>query len=189
MGASRIWWSISASSACSSSDCPCRIRICGGGLLRAATAGYRSTGRFRNVTPCTLRKCRRLLASAREVDRLLASPADTPDIPWHLIAGTGQPNRVAARLGANEFEHLVTNEGDGTVPLASAWLTEPSGWPSRRRAGSFTQGTATGPITQSLAIPWPRLATRASEGGKPAGVKGWSDSVSSRHIRPGGGRF
>lgn len=65
---------------------------------------------------------RQLLATARKVDRLLAGPADTPDIPWHLIAGTGQPTKIAARLGDNEFEYLVTNDGDGTVPLASALL-------------------------------------------------------------------
>jgi hypothetical protein len=65
---------------------------------------------------------RKLLSAAGGVERLLAVPADTPGIPWHLIAGTGQQTRVAARVAGGEFQYRVTSEGDGTVPLESALL-------------------------------------------------------------------
>jgi len=120
---------------------------------------------------------RQLLAAARGVDRLLAGPAETPDIPWHLIAGTGQPTKVAARMGDNEFEYLVTNEGDGTVPLASALLPGlASTFFARaghgffandgkvraatvdllRRGGTMVLGSATPPVVRSRGEQWVR---------------------------------
>lgn len=64
----------------------------------------------------------KLLAMAREVDDLLAEPADTPNIPWYLIAGVDQATKVAATVDKGEFVYSVTKEGDGTVPLESALL-------------------------------------------------------------------
>ncbi len=64
----------------------------------------------------------KLLALAKTVDDLLAKPADTPAVPWYLIAGVDQETKVAAKLETNEFTYKVTNEGDGTVPLESALL-------------------------------------------------------------------
>ncbi|MDA1316178.1 MAG: alpha/beta fold hydrolase [Acidobacteria bacterium] len=64
----------------------------------------------------------KLLSLPEHVEDLLAKPADTPAIPWYLIAGVDQETKVSATVERNEFVYTVTKDGDGTVPLESALL-------------------------------------------------------------------
>ncbi len=64
----------------------------------------------------------KLLELAGKLDGLLAKPADTPEVPWYLIAGINQPTKVTAEVTGGEFVYTVTNDGDGTVPVDSALL-------------------------------------------------------------------
>lgn len=65
---------------------------------------------------------KKLLALAEKTESLLATPDETPGIPWYLIAGVDQATKVGAEVGNGEFVYTVTSEGDGTVPLESALL-------------------------------------------------------------------
>ena len=61
-----------------------------------------------------------LLRKAAIANEFFAQPSDTPRIPWFMIAGTNQSTKVSAKVRGGEFVYEIANEGDGTVPLASA---------------------------------------------------------------------
>lgn len=83
-----------------------------------------------------------LLALAASVQDLLALPADTPSIPWHLIAGVDQETKVAAKVSGQEFAYLISRDGDGTVPLASALIPGVPTWFASASHGFFANNAS-----------------------------------------------